>query len=249
MGDSFFGPGYVDVDEWREVPMRHRYLHGGFEGTDTRFSFYFPPNETYEGRMMHLLEGGLGGHENTAFGPVGFGGLELAFQCGGYLVESNQGHIGLDYSGLGTEDPQSILHWRASAETARFSKQLAKEMYGDEPHHSYLWGASGGALRSVHGIERAGDVWDGCVPFLHGHHFLMSSFPVATNALRLLGPEKLASVIDATEVGGSGNPFEGLDTQQREALAELYRCGYGRRGERSRFPRPSTPCCAGSCRR
>jgi len=230
MADSFFGPAYIDIDEWRDAPQRHRYVHGGFKETDTRFSFYFPPKENYEGRMLHFLEGGLGGHEVTVLGPVGFGAFELTFNSGAYLVESNQGHFGLDYSGL-NGDP-SILHWRASAESARYSKELAKEMYGEEPHHSYAWGGSGGALRSVHAIERAGDVYDGCVPFMHGHHFLMSNFPVAMNALRLIGSEKLNVIIDATEVGGSGNPFEGLDTEQREALAELYRCGLARGGER-----------------
>ena len=34
---------YIDMDEWRDQPVRHRYVHGGFEGTDTRFSFYLPP--------------------------------------------------------------------------------------------------------------------------------------------------------------------------------------------------------------
>jgi hypothetical protein len=33
----------IDVDEWRDEPVRHRYVHGAFEGTDLRFSYYFPP--------------------------------------------------------------------------------------------------------------------------------------------------------------------------------------------------------------
>src|ERR1700691_2913280 len=98
MDDSYFGPGYVDVDEWRDAPLRHRYVHGGFEGTDTRFSLYFPPEESYKGRLLFFFEGGLGGHETNAIGPLGFRSLELAFACGGYLAESNSGHIGLDFS-------------------------------------------------------------------------------------------------------------------------------------------------------
>ena len=38
MSDEFDQP-YLDVDEWRDVPVRHRYVHGGFAGTETRFSF------------------------------------------------------------------------------------------------------------------------------------------------------------------------------------------------------------------
>src|SRR3546814_10746210 len=50
------------------------------------------------------------------------------------------------------------------------------------------------------------------------------------NVLRLLR-DKLASVIDATEPGGSGNPFEELNAYEREALADLYRLGFPRGAE------------------
>jgi hypothetical protein len=36
--DEVFMPQYVDVDEWRDKPVRHRYVHGGVAGTETRFS-------------------------------------------------------------------------------------------------------------------------------------------------------------------------------------------------------------------
>ena len=97
MDDSYFGPTFVDVDEWRDTPVRHRYVHGGFEGTDTRFSFYFPPAEQWRGRLLQPLEGGNGGHENTAQGGMGAtGGIAFAAASGCYLVESNQGHFGDD---------------------------------------------------------------------------------------------------------------------------------------------------------
>jgi hypothetical protein len=38
--DSLFTP-YTDVDEWRDEPVRPRYIHGGFEGTETH-SFFQP---------------------------------------------------------------------------------------------------------------------------------------------------------------------------------------------------------------
>ena len=40
--DTLFNKPYIDIDEWREIPVKHRYVHGGFKGTETRFSFYFP---------------------------------------------------------------------------------------------------------------------------------------------------------------------------------------------------------------
>ena len=33
------GAAYIDIDEWRDAPRPHRYVHGGFEGTHTRFPF------------------------------------------------------------------------------------------------------------------------------------------------------------------------------------------------------------------
>ena len=42
LADPKFCDPYVDVDEWRDEPVRHRYVHGGFEGTECRFSLYFP---------------------------------------------------------------------------------------------------------------------------------------------------------------------------------------------------------------
>ena len=47
--DELFKEPYIDKDEWRTEPVRHRYIHGGFKGTDTRFSFYFPSIEKYQG--------------------------------------------------------------------------------------------------------------------------------------------------------------------------------------------------------
>ena len=41
--DPEFDAPYIDVNEWRDAPVRHRYVHGGFENTETRFSFYLRP--------------------------------------------------------------------------------------------------------------------------------------------------------------------------------------------------------------
>src|SRR3546814_11995565 len=45
------------------------------------------------------------------------------------------------------------------------------------------------------------------------------------NVQRLLEGEKLDRVIDAMQPGGSGQPFEGLTSHEREELAALYRLG------------------------
>ena len=53
--DPLFKTPYIDVNEWRDAPVRHRYVHGGFKGSDTRFSFYFPPKELYRGHFFQYI--------------------------------------------------------------------------------------------------------------------------------------------------------------------------------------------------
>ena len=40
--DTLFSQPYVDVDEWRDKPVRHRYVHGGFTGTEHSFLVLLP---------------------------------------------------------------------------------------------------------------------------------------------------------------------------------------------------------------
>ncbi|MEX1008977.1 MAG: hypothetical protein WD271_14180 [Acidimicrobiia bacterium] len=234
MDDPFFGPAFVDVDEWRDTPVRHRHVHGGFDGTDTRFSFYFPPAEQWEGRLLQTLEGGNGGHENTAASPFGHGaggGIGFALASGCYLVESNQGHFGDDMRILLREP--TVGAYRASAQSARYSWVIAEEMYGSAPHHGYVFGGSGGSARCLLCLENCPDVWQGAVPFIMGHSTSWSlGFSVQAHAARVLGT-KMADVIDAVEPGGSGTPFDDLSTEQREALAAMYRAGFPRGAEAS----------------
>ena len=184
MTDSFFGPAWVDVDEWRDTPVRHRHVHGGFEGTDTRFSYYFPPPEQWRGRLLQTLEGGNGGHEHTAQSGVGtMAGIAFAAASGAYLVESNQGHIGSDLSIMFSEP--TVHAYRASAQSARYSHELAAEMYGAAPHHGYVYGGSGGSARVILCLEQCPDVWQGAVPFITGHASSWSlGFSVQAHAAR-----------------------------------------------------------------
>ena len=106
-------------------------------------------------------------------------------------------------------------------------------MYGAAPHHGYVYGGSGGGLRTIACIEHAPDLYDGAVPYIAGSTnggVLPVTMSAVANALRLLWP-KFDAIADACEPGGSGNPYEGLDAEQRDALAVLYRCGFPRGAE------------------
>jgi hypothetical protein len=240
--DDFFGQPWIDIDEWREKPAPHRHLHGGFNGTDTRFTFYFPPVEGYRGRMYTPLEGANAGHEDSFGNEHGnlLGGLDMIIRLGGYMVESNMGHIGDVFDPKADQD-QTVYAFRAAAESARFSKFVATQVYGAPPHHSYVWGGSGGARRSPGCLEYCPDVWDGALPFMgggeteqHGEFRRLkgggSNFSAMFNVQRLLG-DKLTDLVDAVSPGGSGDPFGGLDAHQREELANLYRIGFPRGDE------------------
>jgi hypothetical protein len=221
--DPVFGAPFVDVDEWRDGPVRHRYVHGGFEGTDTRFAVHFPPLERYEGRFFHPLYA-VPGDEHTVssgFMPGSEGWVPFAVSSGAYFVESNQGRVerfpGEDWS---------LSGYRASAAVARYSRVLAGEMYGEHRPYGYVFGGSGGAYRTMSCFENAVGVWDGAVPYIHATPMAVPNlFTVQFHAMRVLR-DKFSAIVDAVEPGGSGDMFAGLNAEEREALAEVTRMGF-----------------------
>jgi hypothetical protein len=219
MAEILQGPMYsqpfVDVDEWRETPVPHRYVHGGFKGTELLFSYYFPPNEQYDGRFFQPLQA-VSGNENMA--PMAMyqaSGIGFALASGGYLVESNQGSR--DMFGGSAE---------ANAAAAQFSRKIAADMYGEHRPYGYVYGGSGGAFKTLGCVENMTDVWDGSVPFVHGTPVSIPYFfTVQAHAMRILGP-RFPQIVDALDPGGSGDPYEGLNQEEQEALREITRFGF-----------------------
>ena len=164
--DTFFNKPYIDLDEWRDMPVRHRYVHGGFEGTDTRFSFYFPSKDQYEGRFFqyitpfpdseNLSQGGTGEEDKIGF----------SIASGAYFVETNGGGA-IDFSNPMANDP-TIGAYRANAACASFSRVIAQKIFGGARPYGYAFGGSGGAYRTIGGIENTTNVWDGVVPYVLG---------------------------------------------------------------------------------
>jgi len=206
---------YVDIDEWRDTPVRHRYVHGGFKGTDLLFSVYFPPKEQYEGRFFQPLQA-VSGNENLA--PMALyqaSGVGFAIDSGGYLVESNQGSK--DMFG-GSSD--------ANAAVAEYSRTLAAEMYGPHRPYGYVYGGSGGAFKTLGCVENHAGVWDGSIPFVHGSPIAIPYvFTVQAHAMRIL-KDKFPQIVDALEPGGSGDMYAGLNEEEKEALREVTGMGF-----------------------
>ncbi|MHA6483295.1 hypothetical protein ACX1C1_15535 [Paenibacillus sp. strain BS8-2] len=215
--DPQFQLPYVDIDEWRDAPVRHRYIHGGFEGNDTRFSFYFPPKEAYEGRFFQPVYP-VQGSENTAQSReegvdniIGF-----ALSIGAYLVETNMGGMSPDFT----------LVYRASAAVAQYSRVKAEELFGPHRPFGYISGGSGGGFKTISFMENTTGVWDGAVPFVIGTPMAIPNvFTSRVHAMRIL-KDKFPAIIDALEPGGSGNMYEGLNTEERQALEEITKMGF-----------------------
>ncbi|MDB5431935.1 MAG: hypothetical protein JWP35_3051 [Caulobacter sp.] len=243
--DGFFDKVYIDIDEVRTDYVRHRFIHGGFKGTGTRFTIHLPEAQYYKGRFVQPLEGGTGGNEYSYGAPqegaMMLGGLDMAVRLGCYLVQSNQGHVGTEKCPKGGDDV-SIYGYRASAEVGRFARDLATQVYGTRPKKGYVFGGSGGGKRCISCIEGGPDIWDGGLPFMAGGQLdpkggnspviatQIIFYTALLNVQRMLRTE-LKGVVDSVEPGGSGNPFETLNVDQREALADLYRCGFPRGAE------------------
>lgn len=212
---------YIDVDQWRDEPIRHRYLHGGFKGTDCRFSFYFPPQATYSGRFFQPLQA-ISGNENyapEAMSQSSFS-VQFAIGTGAYLVESNLGRRDMFVG----DDP-TIAGYRASAAVAEYSRVMAAEMYGPHRPYGYVFGGSGGSLKTISCLENT-DVWDGAVPFVIGSAVSMpNAFTVQAHAMRIVR-EKFPMIVDAIEPGGSGDMYAGLNAEERAALSEVTRMGF-----------------------
>lgn len=86
--DPRFKSPYIDVDEMRTAPVPHRYVHGGFTGTDAKFAFYFPyfsPREQYQGRFFqptHQLQ------TSEISAPAN---ISFPAASGAYWVQTNMG--------------------------------------------------------------------------------------------------------------------------------------------------------------
>ncbi|MGO9559545.1 MAG: hypothetical protein ACLPQS_08105 [Acidimicrobiales bacterium] len=243
MEDPRFNEAYVDLREWRDEPAdaqlfpalttqlstsspikaRHLYVHGGFAGTDAKFSLCFPPEQDYQGRFFQATHQLLVGEEATPRN------VAFALASGGYSVQTNMGGREnprtAEQSASGQFDP-TIRGYRVNAAAAKFSRVVAAEIYGPHRIYGYLYGGSGGAYQTLTSAEMTTGVWDGFVPYVMGSpQSIPNCFTVRVNALRVL-KDKWPSIIDAIEPGGSGNPYSGLSDEERGALEEATRTGF-----------------------
>ncbi len=228
--DPQFNRPYTEINEWRQLPVPHRYVSGGFKDTDARFSFYFPPKDQYQGRFFHNTYPLATSSDIGPF-PIQFdvaiGNLAFTMDSGAYYVQTNLG--GADR--MPPADP-AIAAYRVNAAAAKYSRVLAAELYGEHRPYGYLFGGSGGSYQTIGSAENTRGVWDGFLPYVMATpNAIPSLFTVRMHALRILRQRhKLAAIMDAVDPGGSGDPFAELNEEEQAALKEASLLGFPLRG-------------------
>ena len=215
--DPLLKEPYVDLDEWRDKPVRHRHVHDGFQGSNARFSFYFPPKEQYQGNFFQHNTPAPSSEnlEQQSVGEEDKIGFFVASRA--YFIETNEGESAV----VGNGDP-AIAGYRVNAAAARYSRTIAAKMHGPHRTYSYAYDGSGGSFKTIREFEN-GDAWDGVVPHVIGSpETIPNVFTVRMLALQVLH-DKFPSILDAVEPGGSGDMHAGLNEKEKSALQEVTR--------------------------
>lgn len=222
--DPALNQPYTDIDEQRtttdpttKVTVTYRYIHGGFTGTNAKFSLYFPAAAQYRGRFFESTYPTVTQEDATP--DV----IAFAISNGAYVVSTNNGGGVAAAGGLGG--------YRVNAASAKYSRVVAARVYqGTARPRGYIYGASGGAYQTLGAMENTDGVWDGGVPMVPGVPNGIPSFQASQSlALRILA-DKLPQIADAVAPGGSGDPYKGLNPTQRQVLQEVTRLGFPLRG-------------------
>jgi hypothetical protein len=229
--DPRFNRPYVDIDEMRSMPVVLRYVHGGFTGTDARFSFYFPPADQYKGRFFQNTHQLLTSEDSAADATIGF-----AIASGGYYVQTNIGGSERAQTPEQAVNPNivpAVGGYRVNAAAAKYGREQAHKIYGDDRRiYGYLYGGSGGAYQTICSSEHTTGLWDGYVAIVMGTpNAIPGVFTVRVHALRVLNQRnKFPGILDAIDPGGSGDPYAGLNDEEAGALHEATRMGFPPRG-------------------
>lgn len=226
--DRQFQKPFIDCEETRQrvAPdgsfIECLYIHGGFEGTNVKFSFHFPPRDQYEGRFFQYLSPFPGPDEELASQNRTGEEDQITFALvhGACFVESNMGSGAI----FGSE-ADSTIFYRSSAAVAEFCRTTAKRLFGEHRVYGYVYGGSGGGYKTMSCIENT-SAFDGAVPYVIGSPVsLPSCLTVMAHGSRLLR-HVWPKIVDALEPGGSGDMYEGLNAQEQAALKEITRMGF-----------------------
>lgn len=226
--DPMYSKPYIDMDEERErvlsdgTRLPYRYMHGGFQNTNLKFSFCFPPKETYTGRFFQYLSPFPGPDEEMA--SLNKSGeddvIAFSLQNGAYYVESNMGSKAM----FGPSATPTSLY-ETSAAAAEYSRVKAQEIYGCGRPYGYVFGGSGGGYKTMACIENT-NAWDGAAPYVIGSPVsLPNTITMHAQGQRCLR-RVFGKIVDVLDAGGSGDMYKGLDEEEAFMLKELTLMGF-----------------------
>lgn len=226
--DNYYSQPYIYEEGWRDIPVRHYYVHGGFRGTEkngteAKFCFYFPEAETYQGRFFQYVSPAPADEHECEWLSGEDDKISFCVTHGAYLVNSNQG---------GFMPGEGERLYKTSAHCAQFSRKVAQKLYGYEHRpYGYIFGGSGGSFKTIGCMEMTEGIWDGGIPYVTANPMAVPNvFGPRVRTMRILGKEKLKHLVDTMEPGGSGDIYEGLNKEQRQALEEATKMGFPKRG-------------------
>lgn len=221
--DPQFQKPFIDVDEWRDRKgINYRMMHGGFEGTNVKFLFCFPEKENFKGRFFQHLSPFPGPNEEYAsmdkFGEDDK--IAFAISHGAYFVECNMG----SGQAFGSNPDPSMIY-RSNAAAAEYSRKVAMEIYDCSRPFGYAYGGSGGGYKTMSCIENT-NAFDGAVPYVIGSPVALPNvISIRAHGMRILR-NVIPQIKDALEPGGSGDPYAGLNEDEKAALKEITRFGF-----------------------
>ncbi|KAL3429255.1 hypothetical protein BDV09DRAFT_203123 [Aspergillus tetrazonus] len=143
------------------------------------------------------------------------GFFQLVYPLQNSTAEDDTVAFGFD-SGAYTIQTSAGVGYRGDAAAAKFSKEIAREYYGDtvEQIYGYIYGGS-----EYHGVWDGGLALIQAIPISNPNNFCIRAV-----AGLVLG-EKADQVIDAVRRGGSGNAVAGLEEVERLVLLEATALG------------------------
>lgn len=205
--DPLYNKPVIDARVEMSVPTLHYKISGHFEGTDKRFTFYFPPKLKWKHKFFHLVY--------PLFDEIASDDLiEFACEHGAYAIQTNGGG-----------------GYRVDAAAAKYSKVVAANYYNDAGRiYGYIYGGSGGSYQTIGAIENTMGVWDGAVPFIPGVPISLPNNAFIRAFARFVLQTKIQAISDALSPGGHGNPYAGLTEIEASVLKEVTNLGVPLRG-------------------
>ncbi|KAK1674480.1 hypothetical protein BDP55DRAFT_611957 [Colletotrichum godetiae] len=204
--DPLYSEPIIDSEINETSPGLHRHVAGHFSNTSTRFNFYFPPKDAWDGRFFQLAYPTQS--ENATEDTVGFGLDSMA-----YTVQVT-----------GTNG------FRAEATTAKYSRIVAAKycrLNSTQHIYGYVYGGSGGSDQVIGGIENTIDVWDGAVAMVQAIPISAPNSPSIRAIAGLVLRNRKIQIQDSLRPGGSGDPFSipSLTGVERAMLVEATKLG------------------------